>query len=77
MLGGAHQEIVGNGVAWTGNAFAFSPITDCTPTVITVENGTGDFSGKTYAANSFWPMQLSALTIGSGQYAIVYMHKKS
>lgn len=71
-FGGGRVEIIGNNVAWTGVAYSFHPITDCTPTVMTLENGTGTFTGQLYPKSDKFYGRFTAITLGVGEYAWIY-----
>ena len=69
---GGKVEMIGNNVAWTGVAYGFHPVTDCTPTVMTIENGTGTFSGQLYSKGDIRYGRFTAITLPLGEYAWIY-----
>lgn len=71
-FGGGRVEIIGNNVPWTGVAYSFHAISNCTPTVMTIENGTGTFSGHHYSKGEILYGRFTAITLGANEYAWIY-----
>ncbi|NDG53856.1 MAG: hypothetical protein EBY39_12695 [Flavobacteriia bacterium] len=58
--------------AVTGSFYAVQFITDCTPTVFTVADGTGTYTGVTYSAGTVVYGDITAITVAAGETFIAY-----
>jgi|14BtaG_2_1085337.scaffolds.fasta_scaffold06496_2 hypothetical protein len=56
----------------SGTYFAVQFITDCTPTVLTMQNGVGTFSGIEYAQGTIIYGDITAITAGASETYILY-----
>ena len=56
----------------TETYYAVQFITDCTPTVFTIDGGDGTFSGITYSAGIIVYGDVRTITCGSGEAFILY-----
>jgi RecJ-like exonuclease len=58
--------------AVTGNFYAVQFITDCTPTVFTVADGVGTYTGVAYSAGTVVYGDITAITVAAGETFIAY-----
>jgi hypothetical protein len=54
--------------------YAVQFVTECTPTVFTVNNGTGTYSGIKYPAGFVFYGDIRSITPAAGETVILYKH---
>ena len=72
-IGAQGSKIVTGATATTGSFYAAQFITDCTPTVFTIADGTGTYSAITYKAGTVVYGDITAITPAAGETVILYL----
>ena len=72
-IGAQGSKIVTGAVATTGSFYAAQFITDCTPTVFTLADGSGTYSAIAYKAGTIVYGDITAITPAAGETVILYL----
>lgn len=72
-IGAQGSKIVTGATATTGSFYAAQFITDCTPSVFTIADGTGTYSAILYKAGTVVYGDITAITPAAGETVILYL----